>query len=70
MRQVTVLHLIFREYAVEVRQHDCADTSACFSMNITGIMVNTLGEGLGIYPNPSSASVTVSMPEPYEEIDV
>ena len=40
-------------YAVEVTNNGCADTSACFNVDFTGVTdLNVLG--LSIYPNPST----------------
>ena len=40
-------------YAVEVTNNGCADTSACFNVDFTGITDLSL-LGLSIYPNPSA----------------
>jgi hypothetical protein len=58
------------EYAVEVSQHSCVDTSGCFFVNITGILYNTLGDGLELYPNPATVNITINLPEMYKKIDV
>jgi endoglucanase len=58
------------EYAVEVSQDECVDTSDCFLVNITGILFNTLGDGLEIFPNPATASITINLPEIYEKVDI
>jgi len=56
------------EYAVEVSQQGCLDTSACFPVNITGLLYNTFGEGLEIYPNPADRFITIDLPDVNEKI--
>jgi hypothetical protein len=56
------------EYAVEVSQNSCVDTSECFLVNITGLMMNTLGEGLEFYPNPATGNITVRLPGVYDKV--
>ena len=42
------------QYAVEVTQNNCIDTSSCFTFINVGIKPNTLTEGVSIYPNPTN----------------
>jgi endoglucanase len=58
------------EYAVEVSQNDCVDTSACFLVNINGILYNSMGNGLEVFPNPTAGNITVNLPETYQKIEV
>jgi endoglucanase len=62
--------LVSGEFAVEVTQEDCVDTSGCFSVVITGILYNTLGKELQVHPNPTSSNLTITLPEAYEKVDV
>ncbi|MFO7368640.1 MAG: glycoside hydrolase family 9 protein [Bacteroidales bacterium] len=57
-------------YAVEVTQGECKDTSACFSVTITGIFNNTLGDALQVFPNPAGALLTIILPEAYDQVFV
>jgi hypothetical protein len=58
------------DYAVEITKHECADTSDCYSVEMTGILNSTLGEGLEIFPNPARASIMINLPMTYEKIDL
>jgi hypothetical protein len=57
-------------YGVEVSQYDCVDTSACYGVTITGIVYNTFGKDLVVYPNPATHIVHISMPEVFEKTTV
>ncbi len=46
------------DYAVEVSQNGCVDTSECFSFINVGIMENIVGD-VTIYPNPTSFELTI-----------
>ncbi len=50
-------------YAVEVTENGCVDTSACENVTVVGI--NNLQEQLSIkvYPNPSSGNFTIEFSE-------
>ena len=50
------------EYAVEVSQYSCIDTSDCILVNLTGILDDEPGEGLEFYPNPGTGNITVKRP--------
>ena len=58
------------KYAVAVFQDGCADTSECLSVTITGILNNTLQDGLELYPNPAAENIIINLPQLYEKIDV
>jgi hypothetical protein len=47
-------------YAVLVTQNGCVDTSACYSIIITGLANTPLNETVTLYPNPANSSITVS----------
>jgi len=56
-------------YAVEVTQNGCTDTSACYLVDQTGI--GELGAGnVLVYPNPTSSEVTVSWTGSINEIEI
>ncbi|MBT33661.1 MAG: hypothetical protein CMO01_28695 [Thalassobius sp.] len=48
-------------YAVMITKNGCTVTSECAS--ITGIMENSFGEGLQVYPNPTSGILNLSFGE-------
>jgi hypothetical protein len=49
------------EYAVEVTNGSCIDTSACASVTSVGIVENNFGNELLIYPNPTFGVVTIKL---------
>ena len=48
-------------FAVEVTQNGCVDTSACVNIIIAGINENTLTDQIHIYPNPNEGIVNVEL---------
>ena len=48
------------DYAVEVTQNGCMDTSACYTVSTIGIPENSFGGQLQLYPNPTTGQFTVS----------
>ncbi len=50
-------------YAVEVTQNSCVDTSTCYSVTTVGILENTFGNDIIVYPNPTKASVKIDLGE-------
>ncbi|HEX2394760.1 MAG TPA: glycoside hydrolase family 9 protein [Bacteroidales bacterium] len=57
-------------YAVEITKDGCVDTSECFHVVKTGILYNSFGEGLKVFPNPANWLVTVELPESYDQIEI
>jgi hypothetical protein len=57
-------------YAVEITLNNCRDTSGCYEVNIIDVINNTLGAGLIFSPNPTSGSVTITLPEAYDKTEV
>ncbi|MCU0441661.1 MAG: T9SS type A sorting domain-containing protein [Bacteroidia bacterium] len=50
-------------YAVEIRQNDCVDTSICFNFIMTGLTENVHSKnGIMVYPNPFSKEAVVILP--------
>jgi hypothetical protein len=47
------------EYAVELTENTCQDTSACVTITSVGIIENGYGDPFIIYPNPSSDYITM-----------
>ncbi len=52
-------------YAVIVTQNGCIDTSACLSVDITGLLVNTFTHNITLYPNPTDGSITIDLGSVY-----
>lgn len=57
------------DYAVEITQNGCVDTSACYSMNTVGIFENNFGKDLAVYPNPTSGNITIALGSSYPVIN-
>jgi len=51
-------------YAVEVTQNGCIDTSLCINVSNANILENTFGNQLKVYPNPTKDEVTVELGNP------
>jgi hypothetical protein len=49
------------DFAVEVTQNSCIDTSACITITVVGLNENTLGEQISIYPNPNKGTVNIEL---------
>lgn len=57
-------------YAVELTENGCVDTSACSSISIVGILENSFGNDLLIYPNPTSGNLSIDLGFSYENSQV
>jgi hypothetical protein len=55
-------------YAVEVTQNNCVDTSACYSITSVGIVENSFGNDLLIYPNPTNGNFSIDLRLVYESV--
>ncbi|TND06967.1 MAG: hypothetical protein FD123_3431 [Bacteroidetes bacterium] len=55
-------------YAVIVTQNSCTDTSACQNVNSIGMMENTFGSNLNLYPNPSKGEFFVDLGGTYSDV--
>lgn len=58
------------EYAVQVTQNGCVDTSECISINDIGLDKPDLTNTMWVYPNPSKEKVNIEMKNTYKEIKV
>lgn len=57
-------------YAVQLTQNGCVDTSACIMVQIVGTIENELDEKLLLYPNPLKERITIDLGETYPNISV
>ncbi|MDW7694278.1 SBBP repeat-containing protein [Flammeovirgaceae bacterium SG7u.111] len=57
-------------YAVEVTENGCIDTSTCIAVNIVGILENSISNELIIYPNPTVGDVFIDFGKTFQNIDV
>jgi lysozyme family protein len=48
-------------YAVELTENGCIDTSACVAITTVGIIENSFGNDLNIYPNPTSGNFSIDL---------
>ena len=57
-------------YAVEVTQNGCTDTSTCYPVTIVGLEDQDWDLKPTIVPNPTTGKVTLQLSQPYEEVTV
>jgi len=57
-------------YAVEVTQNTCSDTSSCYSVILSSIIENSFGSDFNFYPNPTSGNVIVNLGRIHKEIKI
>jgi hypothetical protein len=55
-------------YAVELTENGCIDTSACVNIITTAILENNFGSELNIYPNPTKGIFSVDLDKTYNSI--
>ncbi|MDC3337656.1 SBBP repeat-containing protein [Flavobacteriales bacterium] len=58
------------DYAVEVTMNGCADTSNCYTVTTIGIIENSFGNQLVVYPNPTIGNCTIDLGETYNSVSV
>ena len=56
-------------YAVEVTQNNCVDTSSCYTAIITGILENSFDQ-LNVFPNPTAGNLTIDLGSTNENVVV
>lgn len=57
-------------YAVELTENGCIDTSACEMITTVGIIENSFGNGLIVYPNPTSGNFSINLGTSYENVKI
>jgi hypothetical protein len=57
-------------YAVEVTQNGCIDTSLCISLSNVQILENTFNTSVKLFPNPTNNEVTIDLGKHYNEVSV
>jgi hypothetical protein len=55
-------------YAVQVTDNGCLDSSACTSVTGIGILENSFGENFKVFPNPTSGNLSISLGDRYSSI--
>jgi hypothetical protein len=48
-------------YAVELTEKGCVDTSACVAISAVGIIENSFGDNIVVYPNPTNGYFTIDL---------
>ncbi len=57
-------------YAVEILQNDCIDTSMCYTVSIISTIENTFDKSLVVYPNPSNGFVYINLGANFQIIGI
>ena len=57
-------------YAVELSENGCVDTTACVTITTVGLLENSFDKNLLIYPNPTSGNFTIDLGAIYESLIV
>lgn len=57
-------------YAVQLSENGCVDTSSCVKITSIGIVENDFGQELSISPNPSSRNFLVDLGESYSLVEL
>ncbi|MFK7921083.1 MAG: choice-of-anchor Q domain-containing protein [Bacteroidia bacterium] len=57
-------------YAVEITQNGCVDTSACYSITTVGIVENDFGARFAVFPNPTNGKLKIDLGKAYHSINV
>ena len=57
-------------YAVELTENGCVDTSACVQIIAVGIIENSFGESLKLYPNPTTGNFSIDLGASYKNTQV
>lgn len=57
-------------YAVEITENGCVDTSSCVTISTVGILENNFGEGLKVYPNPTKGIFSIDLGAVYNNAQV
>ena len=62
--------IVTGNYAVELTENGCIDTTACVAISTVGIIENSFGNGLLVYPNPTDGNFSIDLGETYQTITV
>ena len=57
-------------YAVEITQNGCVDTSSCYSITSVGIIENNFGNDLLLYPNPTNGNFSIDLGSNYQTVTI
>ena len=57
-------------YAVELTENGCIDTTSCVAITTVGIIENSFGVNLQVYPNPTSGNFSIDLGSIYQKSEV
>jgi len=57
-------------YAVEVTQNGCIDTSSCVSITTVGLLENTFEKKITLYPNPTNGHLNINLDSMHSNVMV
>ena len=57
-------------YAVELTENGCVDTSTCVAISTVGILENSFGNNLLVYPNPTNGNLSIDLGAVYENSNI
>jgi PKD repeat protein len=57
-------------YAVEINQDGCIDSSACYKVSTLGLIKNTFENEISIFPNPTKGLINVNLGTIFTELNV
>lgn len=57
-------------FAVEVSDNSCVDTSSCVAINLVGVLTSANGHGFSYYPNPTTDKLTIDFETRVSEVFV
>ena len=58
------------DYAVEVTENACVDTSVCVSIISVGVIESNFGAEFNLFPNPTNGNFSIDLGENYSSINV
>ena len=57
-------------YAVELTENGCVDTSDCVTITSVGLTESDFANGLKVYPNPTAGDFTIDLGEQYDKAKI
>ena len=57
-------------YAVELTENDCVDTSACVAITSLGVVENSFKNHIKVYPNPTNGNFSIDLGKVYENTNI
>jgi hypothetical protein len=57
-------------YAVELTQNGCVDTTACVAISTLGIIENSFGDNLIVYPNPTNGNFIIDLGNEFRKAQI